>query len=54
MADTDKKKRFSPVQRFFIILILIILFLVFLQRIGVPIVYKTEDTEMIEDPHPGY
>ncbi len=54
MAEERKKRLLNKWEIFFLIVAIIILLGVFLQQVGVPIIYKSEDTEIIEDPHPGY
>ena len=54
MAQTRKKRSLKSGQRLLLILIIIFLVGYLLQKAGVPILYKTESTEIIEDPHPGY
>ncbi len=54
MATPIKKRKLKKGQTFLLIIIVIILLSIFLQKMGFPIMQKTDNTEIIEDPHPGY
>ncbi len=54
MTDEGKKRLLNKWEIFFLIVAVVILLGIFLQKMGVPIIYKSEDTEIIEEPHPGY
>lgn len=51
---TKKKRLLGKWEVFFLIVAVIIILGILLQKAGVPIIYKTDKTEIIEDPHPGY
>lgn len=54
MAEGKKKRLLTRWEIFFAIIALLILLGIVLQRFGISPIYKTEKTEIIDDPHPGY
>ena len=55
MAEKKGKKRLLKRWEVIMVIIsLLILAFVIMQQMGINVVYKTEKTEIIEDPHPGY
>ncbi len=55
MSEDKKKKRLLTGWEIILAIISILILLgIALQKMGVDMTYKTEETEIIENPHPGY
>lgn len=54
MATENKKRLLTRWEIFFGIIVIIFLASFVLRSCGIDMMYKTEKSEIIEDPHPGY